>query len=133
VLIDLIRRPRKLPDFLKDVESGRVYFSSIAIAELYAGTRSRDDADLVSRIVQVASRIHRVLTPTAGDWAMAGRVIARRIRLSGEIEPRDHLADVLIVASTARLKGTVVSANIRHIEAWVTLAQGAGLDVTLAD
>ena len=58
-------------------------------------------------------------------------MIARRIRLQGGLRPRDHLADVLILISAARLKGVVVTANLRHFEEWARLATAAGLDVTV--
>jgi hypothetical protein len=76
-------------------------------------------------------RIDRLLTPDHEDWTRAGRLIARRIRLQGDLRPRDHLADVLILVSAARVDGCVVTANLRHFEAWRRLAVAAGLDVTV--
>jgi hypothetical protein len=70
--------------------------------------------------------------PTLDEWMQAGTLIARRIRLQGLLRPRDHLADVLIVVSAARLTGDIVTANRRHFEAWTALARRAGLDVALA-
>jgi hypothetical protein len=95
------------------------------------GSRSRDEAVLVNRIVAAMQRVERLLTPTAGDWSQAGRLIARRIRLQGGLPARDHMADVLILVSTARLGGVVVTANLRHVEAWSRLAARAGLDVAV--
>jgi hypothetical protein len=43
----------------------------------------------------------------------------------------DHLADVLIVVSAARLKGAVVTLNVRHFETWAALANASGLDVAV--
>jgi hypothetical protein len=63
---------------------------------------------------------------------MAGRLIARRVRLHGDLEPRDHVADVLIVVSAARRQDDIVSADARRIQTWIRLAQRAGLDVVLA-
>jgi predicted nucleic acid-binding protein len=74
-------------------------------------------------------RRDRLLTPDDEDWIRAGRLIARQIRLHGTLRPRDHLADVLILISAARLGGVVVTANLRHFEAWRRLAVAAGLDV----
>jgi hypothetical protein len=122
-----------VPNFRKSILEGRLYLSTVVLAELYAGTRSREAAAFVDQIVGAADRIARLLTPTAGDWVTAGRLISRRIRLYGALAPRDHLADVLIVASTARLKGEVVSANLRHMAGWIDLAQRSGLDVSLAE
>jgi len=72
-----------------------------------------------------------LLTPSHDEWAQAGRLMARRIRLQGDLRPRDHLADLLILLCAARLNGAVVTANVRHFEAWATLAVRAGSDVTV--
>jgi len=126
-----MRNPGAWPAFQQAVASGRVWLSAVVVAELYAGTRSREDGLLVDRIVAAMRRVERLLTPTVSDWARAGRLMARRVRLHGEVRPRDHLADVLIVLSSARLQGFVVTANVRHIGAWVDLARAAGLDVAV--
>ena len=101
------------------------------VAELYAGTRSPDDARLLDRIVAAMERVDRLLTPSSGDWARDGRLMARRIRLRGDLRPRDHLADVLILVSAARLNGVVVTENLRHFQVWARLATAAGLDVAV--
>lgn len=75
-------------------------------------------------------RVERLLTPTTSDWARAG-LLARRIRLEGALRPRDHLADVLILVSAARLKGVVISANRKHFQPWARLATAAGLEVAV--
>ena len=130
-LLDAVRRPARWPALEQSLQSGRAWLSSVVVAELYAGTRSPDDALLVERIVGAMQRVDRLLTPTAGEWARAGRLMARRIRLQGDLRPRDHLADVLILVSTARLRGVVVTANLRHFEAWARLATASGLDVAV--
>jgi predicted nucleic acid-binding protein len=126
-----VRRASRWPALQRSLQAGRVWLSSVVLAELYAGTRSPEDALLLNRIAATMERIDRVLTPTVGDWARAGRLIARRIRLQGGMRPRDHLADVLILVSAARLNGVVVTANLRHFEAWAHLATAAGLDVAV--
>jgi len=128
-LLDAVRRPERWPALQRSLESGRTWLSSVVVAELYAGTRSPQDALVLDRIVAAMRRVGRELTPSEGDWARAGRLIARRIRLSGGLRPRDHLADVLILVSAARLGGVVVTANVRHFQAWVRLASASGLDV----
>lgn len=131
ILIQAIRNAAARPAFLHTVASGRRWLSSVAVAELYAGTRSHDDALVVDRIVAAMQRVERVLTPTAREWERAGQLIARYVRLHGAVRPRDHLADVLILVSAARLGGAVVTAYVRHFEIWAQLASAAGLDVTV--
>jgi hypothetical protein len=75
--------------------------------------------------------VDRVLTPTAKEWEQAGLLMARRIRLQGRLAARDHLADVLILVSAARMRGAVVTANLRHFESWGRLARASGLDVVV--
>jgi len=79
--------------------------------------------------LELLGRVERVLTPTGGDWARAGRLIARYSQLHGGLKPRDHLADVLILVSAAHLSGVVLTANSRHFEVWANLAQKSGLTV----
>src|SRR5690349_21043529 len=98
---------------------------------MYAGTRSRSDSLLLDRFIATMRRFDRILTPTAEEWRIAGRLLARRVRLSGPLRPRDHLADVLILVSAARLGGTVITMNVRHFQMWAALATAAGLDVTV--
>ncbi len=129
VLIATLRSPDRWPAFQRSLQSGRIWLSSVAVAELYAGTRSPEDATWIDRIVSAMARVDRLLVPSAADWARVGRLIARRIRLHGKLRPRDHLADVLIVVSAARLGGTVVTENLRHFEMWARLASASGLDV----
>ena len=131
VLITVIRRPELWLEFRKGLRSGRTWLSTVVVAELYAGTRSRDEAAVIGRLLaSMGSRGH-ILVPTSEEWARAGQLIARRTRPHGELRPRDHLADLLILLSAARLKGTVVTANVRHFAPWLRLAGSAGFDVTV--
>ena len=128
-LLNAIRRPERWPALLRSLRSGQVWLSSVVLAELYAGTRSPEDREILDRIATAMQRIDRLLTPDDGDWIRAGWMIARQVRLHGALRPRDHLADVLILISAARLGGVVITANLRHFEAWRRLALAAGLDV----
>lgn len=129
-LIAAIRDPRSA--LLDAMVRGQVWLSSVVACELYAGTRSSDERQLLDRLVRGAARGQRLLVPSSDEWAAAGSLIARRIRLHGFLRPRDHLADVLIVVSAARLGGDIMTANRRHFEDWTGLARRAGLDVALA-
>jgi predicted nucleic acid-binding protein len=131
VLIHLFRDPRRADALFRRVASGHTWLSAIAVAELYAGTRSSDDALMIARLVAVMQRIDRMLTPTDTEWVRAGRLLARHVRVRGDIQPRDHLADVLILVSAARLNGAIVTLNVRHFETWAALANASGLDVAV--
>ncbi|MPZ13591.1 MAG: PIN domain-containing protein [Chloroflexi bacterium] len=128
-ILDSVRHPDRWPALERALHTGRVWLCSVVVAELYAGTRSAGDAALVDHIVDAMRRIERLLTPTGGDWARAGRLLVRRARLHGDLRARDHLADALILVSAAAVRGTVVTANLRHFLVWQRLAAAAGLDV----
>ena len=129
--IQLLRYPDRIQEFVRTFQRQRVWLTAVTTAELYAGSRSVRDARNIDRVVAAFSRVDHLLTPTSDDWRQAGQLIARSIRLYGSVEPRDHLADVLIVVIAARLSGTVVTANLGHFERWGRLARQAGLDVTV--
>ncbi len=131
MMVDTLRRPDRVPQFIRTFRRRRLWLSSVTVAELYAGTRSIRDARVLDRVVDTFARAEHLATPTSDDWRRAGQLMARCVRLYGAIEPRDHLADVLIVLVAARLRGTVVTANVRHFERWVQLATGAGHDVAM--
>jgi predicted nucleic acid-binding protein len=131
VFILAMHDPAYWPGLERSLASGQTWLSSVVVAELYAGTRSPDDALRINRIVGAMEQAGRLLVPTNAEWARAGRLIARRTRLQGEVRPRDHLADVLILVSAARLHGTVITANRRHFDVWARLATAAGLNVTV--
>jgi predicted nucleic acid-binding protein len=110
-----------------------VWLSVVVACELYAGTRSPQERQALDRLVRDAAAARQFLAPSPQDWIQAGTLLARRVRLHGTLRPRDHLADVLIVVSTARIGGEIVTANLRHFEAWAELARRAGLGVTVTD
>ncbi len=130
-LIETLRHPDRVPALTRAYQSRQLWLTSVTVAELYAGTRSAREARVLDRIVGTFARADHLVTPTADEWKYAGQLVARCIRLYGSVEPRDHLADVLIVLIAARLHGTVVTANVRHFERWGRLARQAGLDVTV--
>jgi predicted nucleic acid-binding protein len=129
VFIRLTHNGASLRDFLRRVAGGNVWLSSVVVGELLAGTRSADEAQLVGRLASTMAGAERLITPTPEDWALAGRLMARRIRLHGALRPRDHFNDLLIVVSAAALKGVVTTANVAQLEAWASLARRANLDV----
>jgi predicted nucleic acid-binding protein len=131
VIVQIIRAPSAWPALRQRLLGGGTYLSAVTIAELYAGTRSRQEALQIQHLADGMERIRRMLTPSHDEWAQAGRLMAWRIRLQGDLRPRDHLADLLILLSAARLNGAVVTANVRHFEAWARLAVRAGLDVAV--
>ena len=130
-VIRAIRAPRS--PLLDALARGQVWFSSVVACELYAGTRSIEERRLLDRLVRGATRGGRLLAPTSDEWVLAGTLIARRIRFDGPMRPRDHLADVLIVVSAARIAADSETANRLHFDACASLARRSGRDVAVAD
>jgi predicted nucleic acid-binding protein len=128
--IAAIRQARR--PFFEAVLRGQVWLSTVVVCELYAGTRSQQEARLLDQLVHGAHARGRLLVPGPEDWVQAGRLLARRARLRGALRPRDHLADVLIVISAGRLAGEVLTANRTHFDAWAELARRGGSDVVVA-
>jgi len=97
--------------------------------ELYAGTRDQQEKRALDEFVGGFARRGRVLTATQEDHTLAGVMLARRRRIAGELQVRDHLVDVLIVLCASQVGGTVLTNNVRHLETWAALARRAGRDV----
>jgi predicted nucleic acid-binding protein len=112
-----------------ELRSGRFWLSAVVLAALYAGTLSRAESQQLDRFAADAELGGRLLVPDVQDWTTAGRLLSRRSQATGSLRPRDHLADLLIVLSAARIHGEVVTANVDHMEAWAELARRAGHDV----
>jgi predicted nucleic acid-binding protein len=129
VLVAAIRDANRA--VLGAISRRRVWLSAVTICELLAGTRSASEAAVIVQLSRDARDADRLLVPSIEDWARAGQLIARRVRLHGSLRPRDHLADVLIVASAGRIGGDVVTSNRVHFEIWADLARRSGLDVVV--
>ena len=124
-----IRGDTALEQITRAVRAGRGYLSSVVAHELWAGTRSREDGDELSGITRAFERLGLTLTPGHEDWILAGRLLQRYARLHGAVEPRDHVLDVLIVLTASQVAGTVLTANVRHMERWARMARQAGRQV----
>lgn len=103
------------------VQSGRACQSAIVLCELYAGTRSRRDKTDLDIVRQRYRALNRLVTPDDDDWACAGQGIARYRRLYGDNEARQHINDVLILLSSARVDAEVVTEDARSFIRWARL------------
>jgi predicted nucleic acid-binding protein len=91
-----------------------LWLSAVVLEELYAGANPRDQR-IVARLERDFNRARRILVPNLGDWASAGRILARL----GSKYGYDRIGkgrlgnDALIAASSARMGITVLTTNIR--------------------
>ncbi len=113
------------------VRSRRAHLPAVVIAELYAGTSSSEEAAQLSRFFAFFIRNQLMLSPELEDWELAGQLLGRRSRIVGQLRPRDHMNDLLIAICAARVTGSVVTANVRHLEVWAQMLRGAGRDVQI--
>lgn len=113
--------------------TAQVRLSAVVLAELYAGTRSAKDKENLD----VARRVYRslgfLLVPSMDDWARAGQGICRYRRLYGDIDPRDHLNDVLLLLSGAAIGAEVVTENASPFARWSALFRRMGLPIRRED
>jgi predicted nucleic acid-binding protein len=115
------------------VRAHQVLLSAVVVAELYTGTRSpRDKADL-DMILRGYQSLGLVVAPNADDWARAGQVIRRHRSHYGEIEPREHSNDVLILVSSGRVGAEVVTENVKHFSRWASLLRRMGVSTRIRE
>ena len=128
VFIVAIRDPARLPALQRAATTRRCYLTAVTIAELYAGARSPRQTALIDRLALLFARDQRLLVPEAGEWAAAGRLIARAIIRRGAMEPRDHYPDVLIAQIADRIGAAIVTDNVSDLRDWIALGR---LDATV--
>lgn len=92
--------------------------SSVAMQELYAGARTAADKKNYDGINRAFVSRGFMVTPDHDDWTTAGVILARYQRLRGEVEPRDHINDILIVLSAAKLAAELVTENAADMARW---------------
>lgn len=111
------------------IRSGRLYLSSLTALELYVGTRDIVEKRALDRFVDSFVRRRLVVAPRHEDYVLGGVLLARRRRSAGDLLAHDHVVDVLVVLSAAQISGTVLTANVQHLELWAVLARRTGADV----
>ena len=91
-----------------------LWLSSVVLEELYAGAEA-EGSRVLEKLERDFEKANRVLTPNAGDWTRAGRVLARLGRKYGyeRIGQARLTNDALIATSAARTGITVFTANPR--------------------
>jgi predicted nucleic acid-binding protein len=89
-----------------------LWLSAVVLEELYAGVSGKGSA-AIERLERDFHQAKRILVPNLGDWAQAGKVLARLAAKYGyENVGRGRLSnDALIAMSAARLGITVITAN----------------------
>jgi len=115
------------------VRKGSVRLSSVVLAELYAGTRSAQDKADLDVVLRAYQSLGFLVTPQAEDWTRAGQTVRRYSRLYGEIEPREHMHDVLILLGGAAVGAEVVTENAKPFARWAALLRRMGRRVRIRE
>lgn len=91
-----------------------IWISAVVLEELYAGSTDRHPA-AVERLERDFRHAGRILVPTLGDWAQAGRVLSRiATKYDYEQIGRGRMTnDALIAISAGRAGIRVITANER--------------------
>jgi predicted nucleic acid-binding protein len=110
-----------------------VWLSSVVSFELLAGTKSDPERAQLQRLVEAYRRRGRLLIPTDQEWQRAGDILARYGAAHGKVQPYDHVGDVLITLTAARLAGEVVTGNLVDFRRWAGWVRRSGGDVTVSD
>ena len=72
-----------------------------------------------------------ILTPSEDDWALSGVYMARYIRLFGEINPKDHIFDLLISILASNANAPLVTKNTRDMLRWKKILRASGKNLIL--
>jgi predicted nucleic acid-binding protein len=121
VYVPYLRREAYGDLLARAVRARRTVVSAVVAAELYAGTRTAADKADLDVLVRGHEALGLLVVPVAADWACAGQAIRRGSRLYGQMEPRDHMHDLLIAISAARVGAEVVTENALHFRRWASL------------
>jgi predicted nucleic acid-binding protein len=115
IYIDASRRGRDAALGLRRMAADApLWLSAVVLEELYAGAGDRE-LHIVERLERDFDRAKRILVPNLGDWAQAGKILARLGEKYGyeRIGQGRITNDALIAMSAARLGITVITANAR--------------------
>lgn len=127
ILISYVRTGRYGEFVRRETARGALFLPGVVLCELQAGATTRDDrADIETLRRTLGERV--VGTDTA-DWLLAGRCLARYAERWGRFRPRDHLADVLVAVTAARLGATVAAEDVRGMTRWVWALRRLGGEV----
>ena len=123
-LIPMIRGEAYEELFRRALRAGRVRMSSVVMQELYAGASSVADKKDLDRIDRAFLSRGYVVTPEHEDWIEAGIMLARYQVRHGNLDPRDHLNDILIVLGAAKLDADLLTENAADMERWKRMLRG---------
>jgi predicted nucleic acid-binding protein len=130
ILIPMIRGEAYETLFQGALRTGRARLSSVVMQELYAGARTpadKRDYDEINR----AFLNRQYIVPHHEDWILSGILLARYQRLYGDVEPRDHINDILIAICAVKTNATLVTENTDDMKRWQRMLRRVGKNLLL--
>lgn len=102
ILIPVLREEAYQAEIRQSIARKRMWLSDVVVAELMAGARTQHERRRYVRFFAPLRQHGNVLTPTPQEWDTCGRLLSRYRQQYGDIKPRDHQNDVLILLSAVR-------------------------------
>ncbi|MCI0411337.1 PIN domain-containing protein [bacterium] len=116
ILVSYLRSGRYTEFIARGLRNRSIFLPGIVLCELYAGAvtrRDRNDLEVFRRAIGP-----HVLPSEIEDSVLAGHCLAHYSARWGKIVPRDHIADILIAVSAARLKAYLATQNVSDMFRW---------------
>lgn len=111
ILIGLYNRGRFKDDYLRLLESRRIFFSSVTINEFIRGAHDAASKNLVNDFLEIVG--NDLVTPTAEQWLECGRI--SETILKRKKRPKEAVVllqnDILIALSARDMKAVLVTAD----------------------
>jgi predicted nucleic acid-binding protein len=99
----------------------RTILTAVVAAELYAGTRSRQEKQALDELCQAHRALGHFSSPAGSAWIDAGILLRRSRRTFGQVDFAIHFRDLLIALEALQTGATLVTENSRDFARWKSL------------
>jgi predicted nucleic acid-binding protein len=114
VWIGFLRGGQQKDEFESGLRRPQILLSSVVAMELFAGCRTARQRKAMESLLKPFEKANRVVTPDAGCFRDAGRVLARMGEDGlGATHRQLIVADVLIAVSATRAGAVVLTSNFQ--------------------
>jgi predicted nucleic acid-binding protein len=116
ILISYLRYGKYENFLFKNLSRMNLFLPGPVLGELYAGANTKDDLRDLESFRRALGE--NVTETTVEDWILAGRCIVLYSMRFGKVKPRDHIIDVLIAITAAKIRAVLATENLRHMKMW---------------
>jgi len=99
----------------------RTFLTAVVAAELYAGTRDRQEKRLLDELCRSYQLQGRFLSPPATAWIETGILLRRGRETFGQMDFVHHFRDLLVALEAVRVGATLLAENVRDFDRWKAL------------